>query len=266
MVSLTKMLRSDMERAFGSFRFPLAVVLFALARLSTGLQDMILYGETARNKLGVLGYSFFFLHSNVSIISTAICCFPFVAAYLEDRESRFSSFLQSRTSMKTYIRSKAVTSYVSAQVTAFLGYALVTLIVAFYVNFSKGHLMGGGSSSEALNQLASSAPAAYFLLFFIHNSAIQGIWALFALSISAFVQNLYLTLALSYTANILFVYLTRFGFHWLILSARAYGGAFLAENIPLWQGAGLNGLQIAMTCFILFQVFKSKLLWDWKVE
>lgn len=251
-----------MLRAFYSFRFPLAVLLFTLSRIAVAMQEILEFGRDVRPNSGLLGFSMYFLHSNVSIISTAICCFPFVVAYLEDKESKFSYYMQVRSSMRHYIRSKVITSFVSAQATAFIGYALTTLFFGFYFKFNKGYLLG--ASSDALSILSENSPTLYFLLFFVHNSAIQGIWALMALCISAFVQNMYLTLALSYTANILIFYLSQLGLTWEILFAGTYNGAYFAFSDTVWQGVLMNLLHISLTCIVLYQIFKMKCFWDWK--
>ena len=133
------------------------------------------------------GNHFFFL------IIPIICCIPFANKHFIDKRSGFNKFQIIRTSYRKYILSKILTTFISGFLCIFTISNILLLIIV---------TVNSGNSFRSLffnNTFLSTLSKDNFILFvFVYNiicSFMGGVYAVFGLCISTFVDNIIIQLA-----------------------------------------------------------------------
>lgn len=261
---MKNVMKADIYRVLGSKLPWLTVFLFTLARTLVAIPEYLaLYrqfpGKNVAQNLGYLYYSSFFLSSNVNVFSVSIACLPFGMAYLEDKESNFDRYFISRTNMMRYSLSKFIVNLCTSAAAVILGFMLTILLFILLCQRHAGTIMAG-DGSQVMRDLSQNTPLAYSALLIIFSALYCAFWSSFAMTISAYLSNIYVIFSLSYAGILLTSQLQLSKIGWPMFSNFAMKGSWLAmNNINLYLAIGLNILQYAFLYVISFYFFHRRI-------
>jgi hypothetical protein len=194
MSALLGALRVDMRRAFISPLFVVAVALVVVVNYLSIFQEYLVLADE-----GVVYYlEMFALTGAFSLVPLCLGVMPYGLSFCHDWKNQFIRPCAIRATKHAYGWSKVVAVAMSGFACIFLGFAVTTITMIFYMPLAgpdfaeKGYAL---YSPTAVGSLMMIHPLLFLLVRVCMFSLACMFWAVFALAVSSYCANVFVVLA-----------------------------------------------------------------------
>lgn len=229
MKPIVRVMFIDLQRAFGSISFFLAVVGVAIIYYA-GARSEINYAPDV-----LLLFKYSTEASGFHKLILLFCVLPYTISFCEDWNSNYIKAIVIRSGLRQYAISKMISCAFSAGISVWMGIAL--FIAPLMVNIPLVSTTAGNYEAFATQTLAGEwlLEGRYLLYFavYIYLASLAGaFWAVVGLCASAFIPNKFVALFIPFIGFYILVFFTYEFPVWLQLSKIANGDIGIAGTFP----------------------------------